>query len=84
MEEKLSRDERRDPIDLETIIVRRETESPFLENFFLLRIVFFDVTDRNSFDFSPFFRRIRKKLLLLSLLRLATNVFPSVTESRRE
>lgn len=30
MEEKLSRDERRDPIDLETIIVRREIESPFL------------------------------------------------------
>lgn len=48
MEEKLSRDERRDPIDLETIIVRRETESPFLENFFLLRIVFFDVTDEKT------------------------------------
>lgn len=74
MEEKLSKDERRDPIDLETIIVRRETESPF-ENFFLLRIVFFDdkktrcympLSDRNSFAFLPFFIEFEKIVTFLA------------------
>lgn len=81
MEEKLSRDERRDPIDLETIIaIRRDRVTIFRFFFFISKFVFFDdeKTNRNSFAFLSSFVEFEK---ILTYFSGSARVLPLVTKS---